>query len=450
MNEIEVLDKILEKVIIPLKQHGGVICDPVVSAGDRVLVGQKIGECSANYCSCVHSSVAGEVTSIAKAPNPGGNRVESVIIKPDENQESVDFVPSGASSSQEIISAIKEAGIVEHFGTPTHILLDPNKEIDTVVINATSSEWIQGKYDTPADYASQIISGLKLLMSAAEASRGAIVVRKDDRETIEAFESATLDGNPIHVAPLIGKRRIDYYYEDLGTDIVVVSQDPMHGKSLLNLFTYNITGRKVPISCDPSEVGVAVCGVKTSKSVYDAVHDGIPVYDTVVTVSGAVKSPKKIQVKIGTPLKDVIEACGGYSGEPGKLIVNGMITGIAQYTDEVPVTKTTISIYAQRKEEMVIDEARSCLHCARCVDACPVNLVPSRIAILADRGRFDECMDLYVMNCIECGRCAATCPSKLHILQLIRYAKASLTKVYPETMQESENMHSGCLLNGGQ
>ena len=452
MSKIEVMDKTVEKVIIPLKQHEGAICTPLVAKGDKVLVGQKIGDCNESpFCASVHSSVAGEVISIEEVPHPNGKRVESIIVQPDEEQRSVDFVKQDDLNPSELIEAIKNAGIVENYGVPTHMVLAPlNKNIDTVIINATSSEWIQGDYSDPGDYASSIISSLKILMKAANVSKGAIVLRNDDAESINAFERTTYNGEHVHVAPLVGNRKIDYYFDDMNTDIVVVSQKPMYGKSLFNLFTERVTGRKVSKTCDPSDVGVAICGLKSAKAVHDAINDGKPFYETVIKVSGAVNTPQRILVKIGTPIKDVIEACEGYVGAPGKLIVNGPLTGTAQFTDEVPVTKDMISIYVQNEEDMETLEAIECIHCGRCVDNCPVDLVPARIATLVDRGRYDECMELFVMNCIECGKCSAVCPSKRHILQLIKYAKVSLSRVYPDAVKESDSMHSSCMMNGGQ
>lgn len=446
MAEISVMENIPEKVIIPLKQHNGTVCEPLVSKGDMVKVGQKIGECTSDICAAVHSSICGEVVSIEEAPTPSGTKVMSVIIHPGEAEECVDFTPRDIAEEDDLISIVKEAGIVENYGVPTHLVLRPGDDcnIDIVLINATASEWIWGDYKTPRDYALHILESLKLLMKASDASRGAIVLRNDNSEFIAAFDGLVFDGKRLSVAPLVGKRRADYYFKDQQSDIVVLSQDRIYGKSILNLFTYNVTGRNVPFNCKPASAGVAICSVQSAKAFYDVVHEGKPYIETVVSVSG-VNNPQKILVKIGTPFKDVIEACGGYKGEPGKLIANGAITGVAQYVDEVPVTKTTLSITVQDKSEVLCDEPLVCVHCARCVDVCPVNLIPTRLATLADQGRFDECNNMYVTNCIECGKCSASCPTKIPILQLIRYAKEAIEKAYEDTPpKESSNLELGC------
>lgn len=434
-----------EKIIIPLRQHRGAVCEPLVKKGDRVVIGQKIGESGEYQSSAVHSSVCGEVTAIEESAHPDGNKVMSVVIQPEESDESVEFSPCKDISPEKLAELIKDSGIVEHYGMPTHTVLRPKgKDIDTVLINSTSSEWIGGTFKTPAEYASQMIDALKLLMKAAGAKKGAIVLRTDDKDSINAFESIEVDNKELRVAPLVGSRRIGYYLKEQNSDIVVLSQKRIYGKKILNFFTYNVTGRKVSIGCDPTDVGVAVCGVKSAKAVYDAVHEGRPFYDTVVSVEGVSGQMEYVLVKIGTPFKDVIDHFG-YTGEIGKIIANGVRTGVAQYTDQVPVTKGTTRISIQKPEEVIRNESIECIHCARCVDVCPVELIPSRLAVMADQGRFDECRQINIENCIECGDCAAVCPSKIHILQLIRYAKDAIDMAYDDLPEkESSNLKLGC------
>lgn len=447
--EIKTLDKLPEKIIIPLRQHRGAVCEPLVKKGDRVLIGQKIGESDEYYSSAVHSSVCGEVIAIEEAAHPDGNKAMSVIIQPEDSNETVAFTPSKDLTPEKLAELIKESGIVEHYGMPTHTVLKPTgKNIDIVLINATSSEWIGGTFDTPREYASQVVDSLKLLMKAAGAKKGAIVLRTDDNESIDAFEGIEVDKKKLRVAPLIGGRKIKYYFNEQDSDIVVLSQKRIYGKKILNFFTYNVTGRQVKIGCDPTDVGVAVCGIKSAKALYDAVHEGKPFYDTVVSLEGVSNHMEYILVKIGTPFKDIIEACG-FTGNIGKIIANGVRTGVAQYTDMVPVTKGTTRISLQKPGEVIRDESIACIHCARCVDVCPVELIPSRLAVMADQGRFDECRQMHIQNCIECGDCAAVCPSKIHILQLIRYSKDAIEMAYEDlASKESSNLKLGCGCGG--
>lgn len=451
MSEIKTLNTIPEKVIIPLKQHCGEACEPLVNVGDPVIIGQKIGESCGYYSAPVHSSVCGEVISIEDAPHPNGNKVRSIIIKPDENGETVEFLAKSNPSASELMSKIKDAGIVEHYGVPTHAVLKPDGEkIDTVIINATCPEWLSGYCEVIYNSPSHIVEGLELLMKAAGASKGAIVIRSDAKSYVSAFESIPIDGKSLSVAPLIGKRRIDYYFDDMGSNMVVVSKNRTYKQNMADLLTYDVTGSKVPLDCGPEHVGVAICSVKSAKEVYDTVHEGKPCFETIISVKGFVNDPQKIRVKIGTTFKDVIDACGGYKGDPGMVIANGTTSGTAQYTDEVPVSKSTTGIHVMSREEILTDEASVCIHCARCVDVCPVNLIPSRIAVFADQGRFDECRGMNVMNCLECGECAATCPSKIHMLQLIRYAKFAIEGAYADVSpkESSSNLELGCSCGG--
>lgn len=444
--EIKRLEKLPARVIIPLAQHKGTPCIPMVKKGDSVVIGQKIGDSKDSYSSSVHSSVCGVVHSIEKAPNPDGNKVLSIIIETIESDETVAFSPKKNPSQKDLIEIIKNSGIIEHYGVPTQTVLKPEgKKIDTVLINATSSEWIGGNFKAPLEYSTQMLDALQLLMKAAGASKGAIVIRSDDHESIAAFEEFKLHGKPLIVAPLIGSRRIGYYFKDRESNILVVSQKRIYGKRILNFFTYNVTGRKVPPGSTPADVGVAVCGVKSAKALYDAVHEGKPYYETYVSLEGFVNCPSHVVVRIGTPFKDVIEACGGNSIASGKLIANGMRTGVAQYTNEVPVTKTTTRISFQKLEDVDTDETIACTHCAACVDVCPVELLPNKLAALADQGSFDECHKAHIDNCIECGNCSVVCPSKIHILQLIRYAKDAIEKAYEDVpAKESSNLKLGC------
>ncbi len=448
--EIKTLDILPEKMVIPLKQHHGAVCEPLVKKGERVLIGQKIGDSREYFASAVHSSVCGEVIAVENFPHPGGNKVLSVVIKPEESDECVDLKPFKDLSSEELADMIKDSGIVEHHGAPTHTVLRPvGKQIDTVLINSTSSEWIGGKYKTPEEYAYQMIDALKLLMETAGASKGAIVLRTDDKDSIEAFEGIEVDNRKLLVAPLIGGRKIDYYFKEQESDIVVVSQKRIYGKNILNFFTYNVTGKRVGPGCNPTDVGVAVCGVKSAKALYDAAHEGKPYLDTVISLEGFSKDMDHIKVKIGTLFKDIIEGYG-YSGEIGKIITNGVRTGVAQYTDQVPVTKGTTRITLQKPEEVMKEEFIDCIHCARCVDVCPVEVLPSRLAIMADMGKFDECRKLHIENCIECGDCSAVCPSKIHILQLIRYAKNSIGLAYGGISLGSSEKSNGSSTSGGE
>ncbi|KKG09737.1 Rnf electron transport complex subunit RnfC [Methanosarcina sp. 2.H.A.1B.4] len=423
MSDVIRLDKLPEKAIIPMRQHDGIACAPLVKKGEEVLVGQKLGECEGSDLAYVHSPFCGTVESIGLMPNPSGKRILSVVLTPSECTQSVEFVPEKNAPPSRLIQMIKEAGIVEYYEKPTYLALKPGKRIDTLLMNATFP-LITHAYLNSLD---KVLKGFSLMLEASGISRGVIVVRADDKESIKAFKGAVVDGKPLTIAPIIGKRHADYYLEDIDDRIIVVAAGKTtYTPTMMNLLSADVMGRKISLGHEPSDVHVVVCGVKSSKAVYDAIYEGRPYLENAVTVTGAVNKPGSVIVRFGTPIKDVIDACGGYRGEPGKLIINGSMGGIAVYTDEAPVVKNTTGIVIQTKEEVLRDESIACIHCGRCVDVCPVNLLPTRIASYSNLGKYEECEQLYVMNCIECGACAVVCPSKRHLVQLIKYSKLQI------------------------
>ncbi len=423
------LDKLPEKVILPLKQHDGIACAPLVKKGEEVIIGQKIGDCEGSDIAYIHSPYCGTVEAIEETPSPMGKRVLSVVLAPSECAESVDFVPEKDAPPSRLLEIIKEAGIVEYYEKPTYLALKPGKRIDTLIMNATFP-LITNAY---LDSLDKVLEGFRLMLEAGGISRGAIVIRVDDKESIKAFRNAKVGGNPLVVAPLIGKRHADYYFEDTDDEIIVLAGGKItYTPTMMNLLSADVMGRKIPLGYEPADVHVAVCGVKSAKAVYDAVYEGKPYLENVITVTGAVNRPGSVLVSFGTPIKDVVEACGGYKGEPGKVIVNGSRVGVALYTDETPVSKNTTGIVVQTKDEVLRDVSSPCIHCARCVDVCPMNLLPGRIAVMADQGMYEKCGEYHALSCIECGDCAAVCPAKKHLVQLIRFSKLQLLKMCAE------------------
>ncbi|NYT00602.1 MAG: RnfABCDGE type electron transport complex subunit C [Methanocellales archaeon] len=364
MKQITVMN-VPEKVIIPVN-------DPLVKVGDMVNVGQKIGEKE-------HSSVSGEVIEISKLPHPSNKSVSSVVIKTIEDV-SIEFHQKDNPSPNEIKKIINEAGIPIELSSSEIVILNGTDEKPYVTSNRAQM----------LEYPDKLLRGLKILMKATGASRGVIVISDNDSDVIESMKAAK---------------------NEKGIDIIPSKTN----------YTQCAEGlMKSAIGKDATAI-VSTIGI--AKAVYDAVSLGRPLIDTVITVKGA-KEEKNVLVKIGTPLRIIIENCGGYRDEPKKIIVNGPMTGTAQYTDEVPITKNIYGIFVQY--DGMIEEIRPCIDCARCVDVCPKNLLPNFLAISADNARFEFCLKYRLMDCIECGFCANVCPSKIPIVQLIKYAKSEL------------------------
>ncbi len=398
MRQIEPITKIPEKVIIPLQQHVGAENTPLVSVGDVVKIGQKIGDGESGILP-VHSSASGKVTAISECPHPFYENVLSIIIEPDGKDAYIEFKAEDYSQleREQIIGIIKEAGVVES-GIPVHTKLSPS---DVVILNGMDeAPYMTSNRALMLDFPSEIIDGLKILMKATGASRGFIGIDASDSEAINTMNKAAVDDLNIETVPLKTTyvRGMEEFFAK-----AVVKREISRGHRISNASTMTST-------------------IGTARAAYDAVCMGKPLIETVVSVWG-VKKSQNVQAKIGTSLRNVIEHCGGYKGKPKKIVVNGPMTGMAQYTDEVPVIKDVHGILVQYEEDATMAEIQPCINCAKCVDVCPANLLPNMLAAFANKGRFDMCKRYNISACVECGKCAYVCPSKIPIVQLIKCAK---------------------------
>lgn len=397
-------------VIIPMQQHIGAPCEPIVSVGEKVKVGQKIGEAKAFVSAPIFSSVSGVVKKIANASTPTGN-VLSITIESDGLNELHESVVSKGDienlTKEEIVNIIKEAGITGQGGAsfPTHVKLSPppDKKIDTVILNGAECEpYLTADHRLMLEYPEKIVYGLKALMKAVGVKKGFIGIEDNKPDAIKSMISAA----------------------DKESDIEVISLKTKYPQGDEKRLINAVTGRVVPSGGLPMDVGVIVNNVGTAYAVANAIQLGMPLIQRVVTVTGsAIKTPKNLLVKIGTPFKDLIKQCGGYKGTPGKIIMGGPMMGIAQSSDEVPCIKGTSGILVLNEKEARIPEPNPCIRCGKCVEICPVNLQPLFISQLSLKGQYDDTEKYHVLDCIECGSCSYICPSKRPLLQSIRVAK---------------------------
>ena len=397
-------------VIIPLQQHIGAPCEPIVKVGDMVKVGQKIGEASGFVSAPVHSSISGTVKKLAAVDTPNG-KIVSVIIESDgENTLDESVVSKGSLeklTSQEIVSIVKEAGITGLGGAsfPTHVKLVPpaEKKVDSIVLNGAECEpYLTADHRLMLENPESVIFGLKALMKAVGVEKGYIGVEDNKKDAIEALKNASSSESNIEIVELETK----YPQGD--------------EKRLIDA----TTGRKVPVGGLPMDVGVVVNNVGTAAAIATAIQTGMPLIERIVTITGdAISTPRNLIVKIGTPFKEVIEQCGGYKGEPGKIIMGGPMMGAVQFTDEVPVIKGTSGILVLSEELSRTPENSQCIRCGKCVGVCPVYLQPIAIRNLSIRERHEETEVLNVLSCIECGSCSYICPAKIPLLQSIKVSK---------------------------
>lgn len=403
-----------QRVIIPLHQHTGAPCEPLVERGDEVKVGQKIGESKAFISSPVHASISGKVVRIDSFPHPIGAMVQSMVIESDGKDEvHPDMAPKGDVSdldAEQIRGMVREAGIVGLGGAafPTSVKLTPpeGKEIDSVIINGCECEpYLTGDHQIMLERTEDIIYGMKAIMKAVGAGRGWVGIEANKGDAIEVVEEAIEGEEGLEVVPLKAK------YPQ-GAEKMLI-------KAILD--------REVPPGGLPLHVGVVVQNVGTSVAVAETVKMGMPLIRRVVTVTGpGVKEPQNLLVRIGTTFEEVVNACGGLTDDASMVIMGGPMMGLAQFTLEVPVVKGTSGILILTDKEARVPEPQPCISCGRCLDTCPMRLMPNVIGTLVEFSRFDEAEAYGVLDCFECGCCSYVCPAKRNLVHLFKYGKAEV------------------------
>ena len=399
-------------VIIPLTQHIGAPCNAVVTIGQEVKKGQVVGEPSAFVSSPVHSSVSGKVIAIGEFPNAMGRMVNSVVIENDGKEEwtTLKDNPDYMSlSPEELKEKVKAAGIVGMGGAafPTSVKLSPPKEkkIDAVLINGAECEpYLTADYRLMVEKPKEVVEGLRILMKILGVQKGYIGIEDNKPEAIAKMKEAA-SGDPA---------------------ISVFTCEVKYPQGAEKMLIKAVLGREVPPRALPMDVGVVVQNVGTALSIFDAARYGKPLIERVVTVTGeGINQPKNLMVKVGTKVGDLIEECGGFSKGVGKVISGGPMMGFALSSLDVAVTKGTSGILVM-PEEIVAhgEDFGPCIRCSRCIDICPMGLMPSMLSVLSEKGFYEEAKEYNLFDCFECGSCAFVCPSKRPIVQLVRLAKS--------------------------
>jgi len=401
------------RVYIPLSQHLGKICIPEVKIQDAVLTGQRIAQATAHVYSPIHASVSGKVASIQDWPHPVLGKCTAIVIESD-GQNRVSGYPGIRVSAEvnkltpeQIRNIVFEAGIVGLGGAafPTHIKLNPPKPVDTLIINGAECEpYLTGDYRLMIEKAEEILQGIALVARCLGVKKVYIAIEDNKPEAIKQFR--------VHSSEFIVK--------------VLKSEYPQGGEKQL---IKNILGKEVPTGKLPFDIGVVVHNVATLFAIYEAVYMNKPLYERVVTVTGSLlANPKNLLARIGTPIKELIEFCGPLKQEPSKIIMGGPMMGIAQYTDEVPVIKSTTGMVLLNEKEARVAEEEFCIRCGACIRACPLGLMPCLINLASEKEKWTEAKAYKAIDCIECGLCNYVCPANRKLIQSIKRAKLEVSK----------------------
>lgn len=399
-----------DTLVYPLSQHIGAMAKPLVKAGDRVLVGQKIAEKGGFISANIHSSVSGTVKAIEKRLVATGGMVDSIIVENDGMYEEAAPIFSGNPdelSKDEIIKIIEEAGIVGMGGAgfPTNVKLSPKNAdiIDSIIVNGAECEpYLTSDYRRMVEQTDKLVKGLKIVLKIFPDAKGYFGIEDNKPEAIEALLKATENEDRIEVVPLKTKY-------------------PQGGERSM---IYAVTGRKINSKMLPADVGCIVHNVDTIYAIYNAVYNGKPLIERIVTITGdAVSTPKNFQVRIGTSFRELIDAAGGFTTEPEKIISGGPMMGFSFFNIDVPVVKGSSSLLAFIKDDVSHEEPSACIRCGRCAAACPEHLLPMKLAALADQNEPEEFKKLGGMECVECGCCSYVCPAKRQVTQSVRSMK---------------------------
>jgi len=409
-----------DEIILPVSQHLGKDASPQVKKGDEVLSGQLVAKAEGFISAPIHTSVAGKVISLGKEITASGFPKDSIVIKTNGTVggEKILLSPLNPETitPDEIRARVAEAGIVGQGGAafPTYVKLSPprDKLIDVVILNGCECEpYLTRDYRFMIERPDDLISGFKLIMKALGVSRGVIGIENNKPDAIKLLSEKAADEKGLEVISLKTKY-------------------PQGAEKML---IKAVTGKEVPPGKLPMDVGAVIQNIGTAIAIHDAIVKGEVLTTAALTVSGkGINIPKNLLVPVGTPIQNVIDFCGGVTEDSVKIVVGGPMMGVAQFDLHAPVMKATSGILVLTKDEVAENPETPCLRCGQCVGACPLNLMPTKLARYSQLQKYEEAEGADVTVCMECGTCAYTCPANIPLVQWIRLGKQKVLEMQRE------------------
>lgn len=401
-----------DHVFISLQQHIGAPCTVVVEKGQEIKTGQVVGSSDAYVSSPVHSSITGKVKDIGTFVHPVGGKVQMVYIQRTADEDQWELMPAisdwQSASIDRLNQRVRAAGIVGLGGAafPTHVKLAPPKDktIDSFILNGCECEpFLTADHRAMVEQTDKILAGMAIIMKILGVKDGFIGIENNKPDAIETMRAAVRQG---------------------GYNFKVVSLQVKYPQGAEKMLIQSVLKRQVPTGGLPMDVGTVVNNIGTAIAVANAVITGKALVERIVTVTGdGINEPKNVLARIGTPFQDILNHCGGLKEEAIQVFMGGPMMGMAQYNLQVPIVKATSGIVCTAEKGQPAERAMPCIRCGTCVSACPMFLLPTRIARLSEMGHTAESEDLGIMNCIECGSCSFVCPSQIPLVQWIRLGK---------------------------
>jgi len=414
----------VDEYTLPLGQHIGAPSKALVNKGEKVKRGQKIADAGGFVSVALHSPVDGVVSDIGIFDNPNGQVLPAIKIKTDPySTQKMESNPIDIDNldAKGFVSAVQNAGLVGLGGAafPTHVkfAIPEGKKCKIIMLNGCECEpFLTADHRVMVENAEEIVDGILILNKYLNAEKAYIGIEANKPDAIEILKQAASKSKfPIEVMAL----QVKY---PQGAEKMMITA---------------ILGEEVPSGKLPLDLGVLVGNVGTFKALSDYFRKGQPLMERVVTVTGtAIKNPANVLVPIGTPMKDVIDLCGGVTDDAARILLGGPMMGAVQKSLDVPVVKGTSGILILSNNEVKDLEEYNCIRCGKCVDACPIFLNPSMMGMLAKKGLWDDMIEYNIMDCFECASCSFVCPSNIPLVQSFRVAKGFLRE---KASREREN-----------